>query len=191
MTDTSKEFYYIKSDDDFDAYFINASINIPIDHSTTLIRDCVAQHEQRIEKVEPRKHFPTIKINQYEHFPLYDRLFSCFVELAKKHLKFEIHPRSGRNCWLFHSDKDFQCNEGIHNHKSKTIVAVFYLYVPPIESESKEGNIIFYDDNEKELFDYKPVMNDIIIFPGYLNHEVIPYKGEEPRMSLVMELECY
>ena len=170
MTDTSKEFYYIKSDDDFDAYFINASINIPIDHSTTLIRDCV---------------------DQYEHFPLYDRLFSCFVELAKKHLKFEIHPRSGRNCWLFHSDKDFQCNEGIHNHKSKTIVAVFYLYVPPIESESKEGNIIFYDDNEKELFDYKPVMNDIIIFPGYLNHEVIPYKGEEPRMSLVMELECY
>ena len=34
-------------------------------------------------------------------------------------------------------------------------------------------------------------MNNMIIFPGYLNHEVIPYKGEEPRMSLVMELECY
>lgn len=192
MNDISKEFNYIKLDDsDFKTYFINTKINIPVDDSTTLIRDCVNQHEQRIEKVEPRKYFPTIKVNQYDHFPLYDRLFESFIQIAKKHLKFEVHPKSGRNCWLFHSDKDFQCNEGIHNHSSKSIVGIFYLYVPPIESDDDAGNIIFYDDKEKKLFDYKPEMNNMIIFPGYLNHEVIPYKGEEPRMSLVMELECY
>ena len=28
----------------------------------------------------------------------------------------------------------------------------------------------------RKNFDYKPEMNNMIIFPGYLNHEVIPYK---------------
>ena len=189
MIDPSKELNVIKGGDT-ETYFIRTNIEIPTDNSISIIRDCIKQHDRRIEKVEPRKYFPTIKIDQFDNFPIYDKLFSTFVEIASKHLKFEIHPRSGRNVWLYFNNKDFQTNYGIHNHIQKSIVGVFYLCVPEIEDE-KEGSISFYDSEEKELFNIKPKTNDMIIFPGFLNHSVFSYNGEEPRLSLVMELECY
>lgn len=188
MIDLSKELNVYK-EEEFETYFINTNLDVSIEDRIEMIKDCVRQHNRRIDKVEPPKHFPTIKIDQYDIFPIYDRLFSTFVELATKHLQFEIAPWSGRNVWLYFNNKDFECNYGIHNHINKTIVCVYYLNVPETETDD-EGRIIFYNPKEEKIFDLKPKTNDMIVFPGYLKHSVLPYNGEEPRLSLVMELIC-
>ncbi len=188
MIDLSKELNVFKTET-FESYFINTNLDVSIEDRVEMIRDCVQQHNRRIDKVEPPKYFPTIKIDQYNIFPIYDKLFSTFVTLAEKHLQFEIQPWSGRNIWLYYNNKDFECNYGIHNHINKTIVCVYYLNVPETQNDN-DGTIIFYDPEEIKIFDFKPKTNDMIIFPGYLKHSVLPYVGEEPRLSLVMELEC-
>jgi len=66
---------------------------------------------------------------------------------------------------------------------------VYYLNVPQTEDENS-GSIHFYDNEQNNLFNICPKTNDMIIFPGYLKHSVLPYTGEEPRLSLVMEVIC-
>lgn len=117
-------------------------------------------------------------------------LYYRFLYKTQKVLgPFNLSEKNSNTCWAYMTNKDHYIG-GIHDHmRSSTINGVYYLNVPKTEDE-KEGIITFFDDNDKELFWYKPRNNDLIIMPNFLKHEPKPISTEEYRVSINMEILC-
>lgn len=93
-------------------------------------------------------------------------------------------------------------NHPKHLHSGCSISGIFYLKTPPGSS-----NIIFYPNQPfKEFFDYMYTVKDptnwycmpkveytpypglLLLWPGWLHHEVPPNNSVEPRTSIVFNL---
>ena len=86
----------------------------------------------------------------------------------------------------------------IHYHDGCTISSTFYLKMPktkPRMIENKkdvDGNIVFINNNhsnpffslENALFNYKPNVGDMFIWPSRLLHGVYPFQGKGERRSV-------
>jgi hypothetical protein len=69
-----------------------------------------------------------------------------------------------------------------HTHEFKRYACVFYLQVP-----KDSGDIVFRKDNiEYPLTPYPGLM---LMFPGILEHKVMPSNSEELRISIAANLE--
>ena len=117
-------------------------------------------------------------------------LYFRFLYKAQKILgPFNLSEKNITTCWAYMTNKDHYMG-GIHNHvRSSTINGVYYLNVPHTEDE-KEGIITFFDDNDKELFWYKPRKGDLVIMPNFMKHEPKPISTEEYRVAINMEILC-
>ena len=117
-------------------------------------------------------------------------LYSAFVLKAKKILgPFNFTERNIETCWAYVSNKEHHL-KGIHNHvNTSTVNGIYYLNVPKSNDE-RDGIISFFDDDNKELFWYKPRNGDMIIIPNYLKHEPQYISTDEYRIAINMEIFC-
>ena len=117
-----------------------------------------------------------------------DDLYQSFFDVADREFgPFELSSRNIRTCWGYVTNKDFY-KGGIHHHiRSSTLNAVFYLHVPETTTD-REGSISFYDDARDEIFTYKPVTGDLLIFPNYLLHQPHQSFTDDFRISINMEI---
>jgi hypothetical protein len=85
-----------------------------------------------------------------------------------------------RRFWININGKD-HWNEW-HTHEFKRYACVFYLQVP-----EDSGDIVFRKDGvEHYLTPYPGLM---LLFPGILEHKVMPSKSDELRISIAANLE--
>jgi uncharacterized protein (TIGR02466 family) len=76
-----------------------------------------------------------------------------------------------------------------HHHVNSAVSGVFYVSVPP-----GSGDIVFNDPRGGlppfgKTLRIKPTIGDVILFPGYLIHSVLPTLTSEPRISISFNLE--
>ena len=108
--------------------------------------------------------FP-IKSNIESFDELYKRLLEISEDLFDG---LQLLENNKRTCWAYFTNKDFY-RGGIHNHMRTSIInAVYYLQVPKTKSY-KEGGISFYDEENNEVFCFKPRPGDLIIFPKFFS----------------------
>ena len=92
-----------------------------------------------------------------------------------------------------------------HDHPGFTWSAVYYVVVPEVAPESKSGRIEFLDPRTniaamatefsrtsdffapKQIF--KPLKNQIIVFPSYLRHWVYPNNEPTDRISMAFNIK--
>jgi len=76
-----------------------------------------------------------------------------------------------------------------HSHPNQMVSGVYYVKVP-----KDAGNIVF-DDPRGPLPPFsnriilQPSQGDLVLFPGWLIHQVSPTKGSETRISIAFNLE--
>lgn len=117
---------------------------------------------------------------------LYDQFFNKCQEIFGP---INLHENNSRQIWCYVANKDHYMG-GIHNHTQMgTIInGVYYFSVP--ESPYYDGTITFYNDNKEFIWTYKPREQDLILFPGYLNHEPKQINTEKYRIAINMEIIC-
>jgi len=88
-------------------------------------------------------------------------------------------------------------NIPVHNHSGATLSAIFYLL---IDDNLQGGDLIFldprsnanrgYEDQFKPLFEnkqYSPKSGEVVVFPGFLYHQTIPFSGSI-RLAMPVDL---
>lgn len=89
--------------------------------------------------------------------------------------------------------------QSFHTHAEWALSAVFYVKVPEVEADTRNGAIAFQDfssrsvnPNSKDLKNIlgervkflKVKQSDLIIFPSYLPHAVQPTYVDDPRVTI-------
>lgn len=150
-------------------------------------QDLVDQHLAHQYDIEPTRSSNNFEIkdpsgiwdNLYQQF--YDQCVELFGPL-------ELYPENSRACWAFASNNTHYL-DGIHNHRlTSTINGVYYFSIP--KSSYYDGSLVFYDVNNEEIWAYKPRAQDLVIFPGFLNHQPLPPNTAEYRFAINMEIKC-
>lgn len=124
--------------------------------------------------------------NKYKNFKktLYQEFLNKSEELFGK---LELLPHNSQECFAFIRNK----NDGlthIHNHlPTKAVINGVYYFNIPVENS---GNINFYDDDMNLIHIHFPKENELLIFPGHLNHKPINCDSEKYRISINMEIAC-
>jgi hypothetical protein len=120
---------------------------------------------------------------------IWDQLYQNFLKKCEELFgPLVVHDNNSRKCWLYPTNKDHYLG-GIHNHTTTCMInGVYYFSVP--ESTYYDGTISFYDGSNTNIWKYKPRECDLIIFPGFLNHEPNRIKTQEYRLAINMEIKC-
>jgi hypothetical protein len=105
------------------------------------------------------------------------------LDIFKKILDKEINVYS-KSSWIYTQIQSFDMN-WMHTHENlfssnKTNLKteytfVFYIQIPK-NLKDGEGDIVFKTEDNK-LFNYSPEENDILIFPGEIEHMAVPTKS--------------
>jgi hypothetical protein len=121
---------------------------------------------------------------------LFDYLyFKFFYTVCKIFKPVELSDKNSTVVWAYVNNKDFYYS-AIHNHKNTaTINGVFYFNVPRA-SKKKQGPIIFLDEKNNEVARHYPEENDLLIFPGTLNHIPLQSNTKDYRIALNIEILC-
>lgn len=122
---------------------------------------------------------------------IFQYLYKKFLDKTHKILgSFNLLENNSDNCWAYVTNKDDYNRGAIHHHiRTSTINGIYYLNVPYSDNE-KDGIITFFDDNDKELFWYKPRNGDLIIIPNFLKHQPQYISTNEYRVAINMEIFC-
>ena len=116
---------------------------------------------------------------------LYQQFLNRCIELFGP---LTLNPNNSRKCWLYTSNKDHYL-AGIHNHHNTSMInGVYYFSVPA--SPYFEGLLSFYNRDNIEIWSYKPREQDLVIFPGFLNHQPSRSNNEKFRFAINMEILC-
>jgi hypothetical protein len=116
---------------------------------------------------------------------LYQQFFNKSVELFNG---LAVSSSNSRKCWLYTVNNNHYF-QGIHNHRNTAMInGVYYFSVP--KSAYHEGALTFFDRDHNDLWTYKPREQDMIIFPGFLNHQPSQSKTDQYRFAINMEIQC-
>lgn len=116
---------------------------------------------------------------------LYQQFLNKSVELFGG---LAISPNNSRKCWLYSANNSHYFR-GIHNHRNTAMInGVYYFSVP--KSAYYEGALTFFDRDNNDLWTYKPREQDMVIFPGFLNHEPSKSNTDTYRFAINMEILC-
>jgi hypothetical protein len=130
------------------------------------------------------------------NFPIKDSsgvfhaLYKDFFHIAVQQFgPLELHQKNLASCWGYVTNKFFY-KGGIHNHLNTCVInAVYYLNVPET-TDTRQGSLSFYDNNFHEIYNIRPQVGDLIIFPFYLNHQPHQSFSLDYRISINMEIIC-
>jgi len=121
---------------------------------------------------------------------VFQTLYNDFFHIAVQQFgSLQLDQRNLTSCWGYVTNKFFY-KGGIHSHLNTCVInAVYYLNVPET-TDTHQGSLSFYDNNRHEIYNIKPQMGDLIIFPGYLNHQPHQSFSIDYRISINMEIIC-
>ena len=133
---------------------------------------------------------------QGNSFPLksnresFDELYRNLLEISEDLFDgLRLLENNKRTCWAYLTNRDFY-RGGIHDHMRTSVInAVYYLQVPKTKSY-KEGGISFYDEENNEVFCFKPRAGDLVIFPNHLKHQPHQSHTDDFRIAINMEIMC-
>ena len=119
----------------------------------------------------------------------WDNVYQQFLDTCTELFgPLNILPKNSRKCWLYCSNKDHHL-AGIHNHQNTSMInGVYYFSVPG--SSYFDGALTFYNRDNIEIWTYKPREQDLVIFPGFLNHQPSQSNTVEYRFAVNMEIQC-
>lgn len=120
----------------------------------------------------------------------FHNLYDSFFDISEKTFgPLVLQTGNKKTCWGYFSNKFYYLG-GIHNHaKSSVINAVYYLQVPATKT-AREGSISFYNEQNQEVYNCKPIVGDLILFPGTVNHQPHQSFTYDFRISINMEIMC-
>ena len=81
----------------------------------------------------------------------------------------------------------------VHDHRSDVLSGVYYIKATGNEGNLRLINPLTYDKFIRDLnFEIIPVTGKLILFPGWLKHQVLQNNSTHERISLAFNLElCY
>lgn len=130
-------------------------------------------------------------INDDSKFPVFKKeIFENVISYCKKtNIEIEIDPFIRRSWFVVtHSGNA----SSIHTHLWEDIIVVYYF-----KADGDEGNIRLHSphnkikytkDNTKEIV---PTSGKMIIFPGWLAHEVLANNTEKERVSISVNIKVF
>lgn len=120
----------------------------------------------------------------------FDDLYASFLNICEKTFgPLVLQISNKKTCWGYFSNKFYYLG-GIHNHIQTSVInAVYYLQVPVTET-LREGSLSFYNKQWQEVYNYKPIAGDLILFPGHVNHQPHQSFTDDFRISINMEIMC-
>ncbi len=116
-----------------------------------------------------------------------DQLYEIFYSLSKEILgTVTLLESNSKTCWANLSDADYYLSS-IHNHKNTaTVNGVYYFNLP----ENCGGELDFYNDDYEVIQTIVPKQNQLILFPGHLNHKNRYCNSKQFRISINLEIKC-
>lgn len=117
------------------------------------------------------------------------------VEIVEYCKQLEIYNQKIVSSWININPKHAYNRK--HVHSNSGVSGAYYVSVP----DDSHGNFIFHRSREfadyrwnqlsktdskdlKSFISYPPKTGDLILFPSYLEHEVMPNQSEDPRISI-------
>lgn len=97
----------------------------------------------------------------------------------------EDKSRYNYTLWTQVYDSGEQHNHGYHNHYRGGCILSWVHFIEPAE----EDCFCFLDSNRNRIFPKQQRKNDIIFFPSWAIHEVIPFDGKERRGVVAGNIE--
>ena len=147
--------------------------------------DLVEQHNRFVESKLRGNSFIIDDSNK-----VWDHLYSQFLnKVTELFGPLTLLSNNKRAVWLYPANKDWY-RGGIHNHMKTSVINGVYYFSMPETDNYRDGSIAFYDDNDNEIWIYKPRECDLLIFPNYLKHQPLPVKTEKYRFAINMEIFC-
>jgi uncharacterized protein (TIGR02466 family) len=78
----------------------------------------------------------------------------------------------------------------IHDHRSDVLSGVYYIKATGNEGNLKLMNPLTHDNFVKDLsFEIIPITGKLVLFPGWLKHQVLQNNSANERISLAFNLE--
>ena len=123
--------------------------------------------------------------DNYKNFS--DYIYSEFLTYSKTLYKeIKLLSENKKDCWAYVCNK-YESVPVIHNHLRTAIInSVYYLTVP----DKQSGSIDFFDDDLNIIYSHYPKEEELLIFPGYLNHRPNISNSDEYRISINMEIKA-
>lgn len=79
-----------------------------------------------------------------------------------------------------------------HMHQSDCLVAVYYHKTPINSGKIRLYTPLQYTEFQKELsVDITPCQGKILLFPGWLYHEVLKNESDDTRLSIAITMQVY
>lgn len=115
------------------------------------------------------------------------QLYEIFYSLSTEILgTVTLSESNSKTCWANLSDADYYLSS-IHNHKNTaTVNGVYYFNM----AENYGGELDFYSDNNEIIQTIIPKQNQLVLFPGYLNHKNRYCNSKQFRISINLEIKC-
>ena len=120
---------------------------------------------------------------------VFDNLYTLFLNRVLHHFpNIKLSENNSRQCWGYASNKDNSVCI-VHNHIKTASINVYYLS-QPYSNDYNDGAISFYsmEDQDDPIFTYRPRINDLILFPGWLYHSPKPSNHSHYRIAINMEI---
>ena len=132
--------------------------------------------------------YPSLKDYKSQNFKIPPHTFGDFLyENFEKEVASFCTPTYRQNnvkdCWAYVTSFGKPISYWHHHLRSSTINGVYYLKV----NEKDKGIQFRYKDNILHL---QPAVNDLLIFPSWLEHYPFPSEDENIRISINMEMLC-
>jgi len=165
----------------------NYRSDFPDDFNPSIINNDF--YVQQMKLLKKGKHLPTL--GEDEDFPL---LMKQFKESIKNFLadapdvwKFpptEIEKIIQKEIYFWITI--LHAPQGVHKlhmHEDSIVSGVYYLQVP------ENSGCIRFGGGPKEELILKPKAGEVVLFPSYMRHEVLPCENSDLRMSLAFNLK--
>jgi len=121
---------------------------------------------------------------------VWDRLYQNFFDKAQQFFgEIKLLEKNSRTVWCYATNENFY-RGGIHDHKKTSVINAVYYFSVPDTRDYRDGAIAFYDNDDREIWCYKPRECDLVIFPSYLKHQPLPITSKMYRLALNMEIIC-
>ena len=83
----------------------------------------------------------------------------------------------------------------VHDHGDFTWSGVYYVDVGEAGDDPDNGVLEFIDprtgvaESMKKVVRVQPASGGLVVFPGWLKHYVLPYRGSQPRISIAFNVK--
>lgn len=113
-------------------------------------------------------------------------ILNCSHEYLKEYNCESSFPLTIKRSWITFCPKDTWGH--LHHHTDCMIAGVYYFEVEQLSGKLRLYSPLQFNKENSNYLDIEPELGTVVMFPGWMGHEILPNKSDNMRISIAFDL---